>query len=450
MSVAEARPMLNRKPLLIVMDGHALVHRAWHAIREPLNVRATGEDVRAIFGFLNIFLKTLNDRSPTHIAITFDLSAPTFRHQRFADYKAHRPPTPPELRPQFDHVKDIMRAFQVPVYEEAGFEADDIIGTLCRQAEEQEIDTIVLTGDTDTLQLVSPRISVLLSHAVGQRTLYDVDGVRERYEGLGPEAVADIKALEGDSSDNVPGVPRIGRKTAIKLLHEYGTISGIYDHLDEVKPPGARKSLTENRDLAFEAQFLTTIRRDANVTLDLDQCLFGDFERSEVVDLLTRLEFFSMVPRLPASLNDPSGRQGTLDLEPAPAPDYVVVDTWEALADLVAALDTEDGFSFDTETTSADPMAARLVGLSFSVEPRQGWYVPVGHAEGVQLPIDAVLDQLGPGPVQSGRAEDRAQCELRHDGAREPRRHGRWPRFRHDAGRARGRPQLGRPEESRP
>ena len=396
MSAAETQPMLNRKPLLIVMDGHALVHRAWHAIREPLNVRATGEDVRAIFGFLNIFLKMLNDRNPTHLAITFDLPTPTFRHERFADYKAHRPPTPPELRPQFDHVKEVMRAFRVPIYEHAGFEADDVIGTLCRQAEEQQVDTIVLTGDTDTLQLVSPAVSVLLSYAVGKRTLYDVEAVKERYGGLGPETVADIKALEGDSSDNIPGVPRIGRKTAIKLLLEYGTIPGIYDHLDEVKPPSIKKSLTENRDTALEAKFLTTIRRDADVTLDLDDCLFGDFERSEVVDLLTGLEFFSMISRLPASDLESSGLQSAFDLESAPPAEYEVVDTEEKLRALLATIDTPDGFSFDTETTAADPMTANLVGLSFSVKPRQGWYVPVGHIEGTQLPMEHVLAEIGP------------------------------------------------------
>ena len=174
MSTAPSQSQFDSDPLLLLMDGHALVHRAWHAIREPLNVRATGEDVRAIFGFLNIFLKTLNDRRPTHVAIAFDVSAPTFRHETYTEYKAHRPPTPPELRPQFDHVKSLMSAFRVPVFEQAGYEADDVLGTLCRQAEEQGIETLVLTGDTDTFQLVSSHVSILLSHAVGKRTVYDV------------------------------------------------------------------------------------------------------------------------------------------------------------------------------------------------------------------------------------------------------------------------------------
>ena len=388
----------DRKPLFILIDGHALVYRAWHAMsRQSLTLRSTGENTRAIFGYMNIFLKTLSDWNPTHIAVTFDVSAPTFRHERFAKYKAHRPPTPPELRPQFDHIKNLMRAFRVPIFELAGYEADDIIGSLCRQAEEREIDTIVLTGDTDTLQLVSQRVNILLSHAVGNKTVYDVSAVKERYGGLGPEAVADIKALEGDSSDNIPGVPRVGRKTAIKLLLEYGSIDGIYEHLEEVRPPSIKKSLTENRDVAFEAQFLTKIDVDVDVTLDMDECRFGDYSSTEVVELLNSLEFYSMIDRIRALDNGNDSEQGAFDMDNDKTPvNYVVVDSDDKMDDLISAIATPSGFSFDTETTSKDPMRARLVGLSFSIEPYSGWYVPVGHSEGRQLSLDAVLDRLAP------------------------------------------------------
>ena len=195
--------------LLIVIDGHALVHRSFHAIQQPLTVSATGEDVRAVYGFANAFIRSLSEWNPSHIVITFDLPAPTFRHKMFDEYKAHRPPTPPELRGQFDRVRQLMSTFNVPIFELEGFEADDLIGTLSSQADKLKIKTLILTGDSDTLQLVTDNVTVLMSSSVQNRSLYDIEAVRERFGGLGPEYVAEIKALQGDSSDNIPGVPRI-------------------------------------------------------------------------------------------------------------------------------------------------------------------------------------------------------------------------------------------------
>ena len=218
---------LSKDPLLMLMDGHAMVHRAWHAIQQPLTIQKTGEQVQGVYGFLNSFLWALEELKPTHCAITFDLSKPTFRHREFDQYKAQRPPSPPELRKQFPHVREIMQAFGVPILEHEDYEADDVLGTLCRQAEEHAIDTVILTGDTDELQLVSQRVKVLLNYSIQSRAMYDVAKVRERYGGLGPEAVPDIKALQGDSSDNIPGVPGVGAKTAIRLLTKYGTLEGV-------------------------------------------------------------------------------------------------------------------------------------------------------------------------------------------------------------------------------
>ena len=401
-TAAGATPLLEPQdsPLLILIDGHALVHRAHHAMRDPLTVQSTGEVVSGVYGFLNMFLRAIEEWKPTHCIVTFDVSAPTFRHEAFKEYKAHRPPTPPELRDQFGRVKQFMEAFNVPVFEMAGFEADDILGTLGAQAEAEHLDTLILTGDSDILQLVSPTVRVLLDSGRQRANAYDIAKVKERYDGLGPEYVASIKALEGDKSDNIPGVPRVGKKTAIKLLSEYGSIEGIYEHIDEVKPPGIQKSMRENEELALHCKMLTTIRRDVPVELDTDAARFGGFERGDVLALMRELEFFSMVNRIPSNgMGGAEGEQlGMLDMpadERTPA-EYIVVDTEAALEAMISALEASEIVAFDTETTSQTAMLAELVGLSFSNEEGKGWYVPVGHEEGQQLGRDYVLERLRP------------------------------------------------------
>ena len=401
-TAAGATPLLEPQdsPLLILIDGHALVHRAHHAMRDPLTVQSTGEVVSGVYGFLNMFLRAIEEWKPTHCIVTFDVSAPTFRHEAFKEYKAHRPPTPPELRDQFGRVKQFMEAFNVPVFEMAGFEADDILGTLGAQAEGEHLDTLILTGDSDILQLVSPSVRVLLDSGRQRANAYDIAKVKERYDGLGPEYVAEIKALEGDKSDNIPGVPRVGRKTAIKLLSEYGSIEGIYEHIDEVKPPGIQKSMRENEELALHCKMLTTIRRDVPVELDSDAARFGGFERGDVLALMRELEFFSMVNRIPSNgIGGAEGEQlGMLDMpadERTPA-EYIVVDTEAALEAMLSALEASEIVAFDTETTSQTAMLAELVGLSFSNEEGKGWYVPVGHEEGQQLGREYVLERLRP------------------------------------------------------
>ena len=414
-TAASATPLLEpqQTQLLILIDGHALVHRAHHAMRDPLTVQGTGEVVSGVYGFLNMFLRAIEEWKPTHCIVTFDVSAPTFRHEAFKEYKAHRPPTPPELRDQFGRVKQFMEAFNVPVFEMAGFEADDILGTLGAQAEGEHLDTLILTGDSDILQLVSPSVRVLLDSGRQRANAYDIAKVKERYEGLGPEYVAEIKALEGDKSDNIPGLPGVGRKTAIRLLDEYGSIEGIYEHIDEVsslKLRGAQKiqsTLHENQELALQCKMLTTIRRDVPVALDLDAARFGGFRHSDVLALMRELEFFSMVNRIPSNgMGGAGGEQlGMLDMtadERTPA-EYIVVDTEAALDAMLSALEASEIVAFDTETTSQTAMLAELVGLSFSNEEGKGWYVPVGHEEGQQLERDYVLERLRP-MLESGKA----------------------------------------------
>ena len=391
---------LQGTPLLIVMDGHAMVHRSFHAIsvRGNLTVKATGEDITGVYGFTNVFLRALKDWTPTYCAIAFDTSAPTFRHLRFVEYKAQRAATPPELRSQFGRVKQLMEGFGVPIFEVDGYEADDVIGTLARQATAQGIDTVILTGDRDTFQLVSPQVRVDLSYSVQERKVYDEAELAARYSGLTAAQQPDFKALLGDTSDNIPGVPRVGEKRAIGLLTEFLNLEGIYQHLEEVKPVSVKESLAEHRERAFENRTLMTIVQDAPVELDLEASRFGSYDRKALVDLMTEMEFFSIIDRLPGPTGavDTGGQVDASRPKTAALGDYQAVRTDEQLERMLAALREAGSFSFDTETTNLDPMRADLVGLSFSVEPGEAWYVPVGHKEGPQLPLEQVLAAVRP------------------------------------------------------
>ena len=386
----------ERQPLLMIMDGHAMVHRSFRAIstQRNLTVGATGEDVTGVYGFTNVFLRALQEWNPAYCAIAFDTSAPTFRHLEFEEYKAQRPPTPPELRPQFDRVKQLMAAFGVPVFELEGWEADDVIGTLTKQAEDAGVDSVILTGDRDTFQLISPRVRVDLASSIQDRRVYDEGELAERYSGLSALQQPDFKALVGDSSDNIPGVPRVGEKTAAKLLNEHGSLEGIYESLEGVKPPSVKTALGENRERAFENRRLMTIDREAPVSLDLEQCRFWNYERRDVVALLTELEFYSVVSRVPSPdgsdfAEADSGRDEV-------ATDYTVIHSAEQLESMIAVIEETGAFTFDTETTSLDAMRADLVGFSFATAPGRAWYVPVGHRQGTQLSMESVLAAVRP------------------------------------------------------
>lgn len=390
--------MAGRKPLLLLIDGHAMVYRAWYAIQQPMNVSTTGEEVRGVYGFLNTFLRTLADWDPTHCAISFDLSKPTFRHKVFDEYKAQRPPSPPELRAQFPHVRKIMEAFGVPIFEQEGYEADDVLGTLCRIADEKGIETILVTGDTDELQLVSSRVRVLLTHGASKKNIYGIEEVRQRYEGLGPDLVADIKALQGDPSDNIPGVPGVGKKTAIRLLSDYGSIEGIYQNLNKVTPPRIQQSLRENQTLANDSKFLTTIVRDVPIQVNFDEMKFGTFERTKVVESLRELEFFSVVSKIPyPESQDTLFTQAEMTMELPPVGiNYEVVDTINKLVLVVEELDSPLGFSFVLDIDSENSKETSLVGISFSKGSGKSWYVPVGHEEGLQIKLDLALNHVKP------------------------------------------------------
>ncbi|OGO43078.1 MAG: DNA polymerase I [Chloroflexi bacterium RBG_16_60_22] len=407
------------KPLLVLFDGNAIVHRAYHAFgatryrqATPLTVSKTGEVVSAVYGFALMLLKVLSDLKPTHYAIAFDRKGPTFRHKLYDKYKAQRPPTPPELVGQIDRVKQLVQAFRIPLFEVDNYEADDVLGTLSRQASQQEIDTVIVTGDADTMQLVSPHVKVLYPRAgkaFSDTQLFDGAAVSEKY-GVGPEHIADLKALVGDASDNIPGVPGIGDKTAVKLIRQFGDLDGVYQHLEEVTPPRAQEALRQHEATAHRSKELATIVTETPVKLDLEECRVSQYERRQVADFFRELGFFSLLPKLPGT----EGESTPEGVTAGPAEThYRITASTEDLDALVNTLAAAKSFAFDTETTGLDPMLAQPVGISLATGPGNAYYIPIGHAlldEVTQLPREQVVSRLKP------IFEDAGIAKLAHNG----------------------------------
>jgi DNA polymerase-1 len=399
-----------KKPLLVLFDGNALIHRAFHAL-PPLTLSKTGEMVGAVYGFALMLLKVINELKPTHYAIAFDMKGPTFRHKLFAQYKAQRPKTPDELVGQLGRVRQLVEALHIPIFELEDYEADDVLGTLSQQASNQDIDTIIVTGDADTMQLVSPRVKILYPRPRGSFSdtmLYDEAAVSQKY-GVKPEQIADFKGLAGDPSDNIPGVSGIGPKTAVKLIQQFGSIEQIYEHIDQVTPAKLQARLRENEAVARQSKELATIVTKTPVSLNPDDCQISQYDRNQVTELLRELEFVSLLPKLPQIETE---KAAEVETKP-PEGDYHTVNTTPALDELVSRLSAAKTFAFDLETTSLDPMSARLVGLSFSPAPGEAYYIPVGHVglEPIeQLPLEQVIARLKP------LLEDQSSAKLTHNG----------------------------------
>ncbi len=405
-----------KKPLLVLFDGNALIHRAFHAL-PPLTVSKTGEIVGAVYGFTLMLLKAIDELKPTHCAVAFDMKAPTFRHQLFSEYKAHRPAAPDELISQLGRVRELVNTFHIPIFELEGYEADDVLGTLSREASKQDIKSIIVTGDADTMQLVSPKVKVLYPKPRGSfsdTTLYDEAAVNEKY-GVAPEHIADLKGLVGDPSDNIPGVPGVGKKTAAKLISQFGSVEEIYAHLDEVSPPKLQALLRQHEEIARQSKELATIVTQVPLTLHLNTCHLSQYDRQQVADLFRELEFFSLLAKLPEieadaeTLEVPPQTKITPQAEPA----YHTITTTQGFDELLSRLKGAKSFAFDLETTSLDAMKAQLVGISLSPAPAEAYYIPVGHVgwEQIdQLPWEQVLNGLKP------TLEDASLPKLAHNG----------------------------------
>lgn len=414
--------------VLLLVDGNALVHRAFHAV--PPLTTSKGELVNAVYGFAAMLLKVASEVAPGYAAIAFDRAAPTFRHLEYEQYKAQRVRVDDGLYDQFRRVHQLADALSIPTFEVDGYEADDVLGTLSRQASELGIKTVIITGDNDALQLVSPDVTVITPRRGFSETLvYDEQAVRERY-GLNPCQLPDFKALVGDQSDNIPGVPGIGEKTAQKLIGQYGTLQELFAHLDELEPK-LKARLDGQREQAFHSRHLVTIVTDVPIDLDLSACRFGQYDREKAMALLRELEFKSLVGKLPQpaatgngagggeeQAGDTRGRPAQMPLfaevtsretavvTPVHPPaaevgrsfgEYSCVTTPRQLDELASLLAERPGFVVDVETTSKDAMKADLVGLAFACEAGRAYYVPVGHrGAGEQLPRQTVLERLRP------------------------------------------------------
>ncbi len=286
------------KKKLILIDSNALIHSAYHAI-PPLTTK-TGEIVNAVYGFTSVLLNVLAKFKPDYIAATFDLKEPTFRHKEFKDYKATRVKAPDDLYAQIPRVKEIVKAFNIPIVEKEGYEADDLIATFARKTEKLHPDTevIVVTGDLDTLQLVDENIKIFaLRKGMSDSVLYDGKAILDRY-GLKSDQMIDYKGLRGDPSDNLPGVRGVGEKTAAELLKKYKTLEGVYKNLPEIKE-GIRKKLEKDKVQAYFSKRLATLIDNVPVNFDLEKSRAEDFSRVKIINLLRELEFFSLLRRLP-------------------------------------------------------------------------------------------------------------------------------------------------------
>ena len=413
---------------LLLIDSNSLIYRGFFAI--PPLTTTKGELVNAAFGFASILLKAIQDTSPRHIAACFDLPTPTFRKEKDPTYKATRKPMPDELRPQFERCKEFLEKLGVPMYSLPGFEADDLIGTLARQAEAAGLETVILSGDLDTLQLVTPSVRLMTTRQGFQNTVvYDEAKIMERF-GLRPTQMVEYKALKGDPSDNIAGVPGVGEKTAAKLIAENGDVEGVYADLTRFTPK-LRENLAASSEQVLHSREMSRIVCDLPVELELARTRRGAYDRQAVVDLFRDLEFRSLIARLPpadgnlsAQAEQPPhtrsasaatrGGQLSLGLDPvAPAPESEIPTRLLVDADLVgivAALRRRSTFGvFADVDQSRHP---RLVGLGLAAEDG-AYYLPVGEV--VPAPLTELLgDATAPKSAHDAKTARRA---LRRAGA---------------------------------
>lgn len=368
---------MAKKQKLVLIDAHALIHRAYHAL-PPMNTR-DGQPTNAVYGFVTTLFKVFTQLKPTHVAAAFDMPGPTFRHKLDPNYKAHRQKVDQELIDQFEVVREVVRAFNIPIVNKAGYEADDIIGTLTRLID-GDIKKVIVTGDMDVLQLIDQKTSVFtLKRSISDTILYDEARVKEKY-GFPPKLIPDYKGLRGDASDNIPGVAGIGEKTAKELVGSFGTIENIYSHL-EALPKRAQTCLRGHKKEALASRRLATILREVPVEFALPAAELVDYDVEKVRAVFEKLEFRSLLARLPESKNGEEVQPTLIKNQELPE-HYHLVSTPAEQKELRERLMKEEVIAFDTENDRLGSRTYPMVGMSFALGQARGkqaeaWYVPV-------------------------------------------------------------------------
>lgn len=384
---------------LFLLDAYALIYRAYYGLIKNPRINSKGVNTSAIFGFVNTLEEVLRKENPTHIAVGFDPAGPTFRHEAFEQYKAQREETPEVIRQSVPVIKEIIRAYNIPLIEVAGYEADDVIGTLAKEAEKAGFDTYMMTPDKDYGQLVSPHIFIYKPLFGGNFEVRGVEEVTAKYGIERPEQVIDILGLMGDASDNIPGCPGIGEKTAMKLVQEFGSIENLLAGTEKLKGATKTKIESHTEEIKF-SKFLATIKTDVPVTFDEEALRRSPVDEEALRKIFEELEFRNLAERIlgkntptpPAaestpvqgSLFDLFATEGTSEEKYSTLRDvnstphaYQLFNKEEDMVRLAHTLETCQKFAFDTETTGIEPMTAELVGMSFAIDEGEAYYVPV-------------------------------------------------------------------------
>jgi DNA polymerase-1 len=383
----------TQRETVVLVDGFGLIFRAYFALPPTLST-ASGEQTNAVLGFTSMLLDVMNLRKPDYAIVALDVGK-TFRHDLYPEYKGTRAKMPEDLKDQIARVREVIEVLGIPVCERENYEADDVIGSLAHTYAAAGKQVVIVTGDSDLLQLVEENVLVVLPGArrFGDVREFDTAAVLERY-GFGPEYIPDYKSLLGDTSDNIPGVPGIGEKTAAALISKFGGLEEIIAHQDEITPTRAKNAMAENHEQARKSKHLATIVRDLDIEPDPEKARFGDFDRDAVTELFRTLEFRNLLTKLPSPKDDTEILESAL----VDRPDSVqtLVTTVEQLAALIEAINTTREIALDVETTSTEPLLATLVGIAIATTPNTSFYVPVGHNSGEQLSLDLVRSKLDP------------------------------------------------------